>query len=231
MRTLVHVKPLVVLDINGVLCHRRRKKEKGNYRASIGTVANTKIIPRPDLEEFLCFLHGHFALAVWTSAKPRNARALVDVLFPPHVKRSLLFVWGQNECKVHVPKGMRPSYENITYIKSLHKVWDTYPLWNQYNTLIIDDSPDKCPPAYSYNSLHPLPILGIHPQSPLHPDPDFLNIQHQRHFFAQLAAFWDTFEYNTLHDLHYTSTRFIQFMTQHAVAHMGWRGTSIQHTS
>lgn len=49
---------------------------------------------------------------------------------------------------------------DVTYVKSLSKVWNAYPLWNHLNTLIVDDSPEKCPVQYVKNAIHPPSILG-----------------------------------------------------------------------
>jgi len=54
---------------------------------------------------------------------------------------------------------------NVIFRKSLSKVWAAYPLWNEQNTLMMDDSPDKCPEKYSGNTLHPPPISGLYASS------------------------------------------------------------------
>ena len=77
-RAIIHVKPLIILDVNGILCHRLRHKPEGlqlsashrrskqiiTFRQSIGHVANTDIVPRSDLHQFLTSLNNSFNLAV-----------------------------------------------------------------------------------------------------------------------------------------------------------------------
>lgn len=82
VRAIIHVKPLIILDVNGILCHRVRHKSQGlqlsqasrggrskqhtvlSYRPSSGHIANTDIIPRSDLHQFLTSLSKSYSLAV-----------------------------------------------------------------------------------------------------------------------------------------------------------------------
>lgn len=52
------------------------------------------------------------------------------------------------------------SHEDIIAIKCLSKVWYDYPQWDATNTILLDDSPEKCPSQYRGNALHPPPICG-----------------------------------------------------------------------
>ncbi len=236
-RSIVHVKPLIVLDLNGILCHRVRRTNNTTspstssiFRQSCGNISNTYVIPRSDLHDFLTLLHENFCLAVWTSATRKTAKLLVQALFPEEVRERLLFIWHRSFCSLvkkidlgsvsgcdgmsaHddqpfisddvipiLPEslsildgpqapGMNTSnntsigeaecieetidnhesryapsneiiHDNITAIKSLSKVWSAYPLWDTSNTILLDDSPEKCPQQFRGNALHPLPISG-----------------------------------------------------------------------
>jgi hypothetical protein len=104
-RSIVHVKPLIVLDLNGILCHRVRlmhhpttQSKSTIFRPSCGKISNTDVIPRSDLYDFLTLLHDNFCLAVWTSATRKTAKLLVQALFPQNVRERLLFVWHRNFC-------------------------------------------------------------------------------------------------------------------------------------
>ena len=80
--------PLVVLDVNGILCRRIRQRDKGvaQFRASIGNVALTDVVPRTDLIKFLSFLDSNFTLAIWSSAKQKTVNKLISMLFPLEVR-------------------------------------------------------------------------------------------------------------------------------------------------
>ena len=260
-QSIVHVKPLIVLDLNGILCHRVRQEESNRssnnnnnkqqsnnsiFRPSIGNMSQTDIIPRSDLHEFLSLLHENFALAVWTSATRKTAKLLVNALFPKNIRERLIFVWHRNFCNLIEKKKKKLSssdldsgtlssssiserecvemmvkekvdpiqsspirkrrrrsnkssridklctavdsdddsndeeieaYDNMSKttttnnqiisshrdliaIKSLSKVWSEFPLWDATNTILLDDSPEKCPIQYRGNALHPPPIRG-----------------------------------------------------------------------
>lgn len=177
----VAIQPLLVLDLNGILCHRIRphKEPPGahSYRSSPLFIAATPVIARPFLKEFLTYLDAHFCLAVWTSAKPKTAKQLVAALFPADIANKLLFVWGQSKCNKVVVTSRTGStdistatplsvatpaiteHSDILFEKELHKVWEAFPLWNRFNTLLLDDSPEKCD-AFRRNALHPFPMNG-----------------------------------------------------------------------
>jgi hypothetical protein len=117
--TDIRVQPLIVLDLNGILCHRIRKNEivtasttrkkktasccyhhHHDYRPVAFDIANTPVIPRTDITRFVRYMDQHFCLAVWTSAKSKTAKALVNQLFPPDIASRLLFIWDQKDCDV-----------------------------------------------------------------------------------------------------------------------------------
>ena len=241
-RNTIYIKPLLVLDLNGILCHRVREanqsvKQTSRYRQSIGRIANTEIIPRSDLNPFLKYLHRHFALAVWTSATIKTAKTLVKMLFPQDIRNSLVFVWHRGVCNLinsadidddgnRKKKKRRKHYkseeeaidradptihssgnhyEDLVAIKSLSKVWSSYPLWDHTNTLLFDDSPDKCPKQFCGNAIHPIPLFGtetiyeqsaatinhdLSQESVLVVDDDEANQKQQRQFFELLVQHW-----------------------------------------
>lgn len=129
-RFIIHVKPLIVLDLNGVLCHRIRKNNltspkyqienisnpKISFRPAIGHVANTDIIPRSDLVPFLNYLNDHFSLAVWTSATRKTAHSLVDLLFPPNVRQRLVFVWSRSFCNLVETASLESALNDVSVL-------------------------------------------------------------------------------------------------------------------
>ncbi|KAL7566493.1 hypothetical protein ACA910_000965 [Epithemia clementina (nom. ined.)] len=241
---IVHVQPLLVLDLNGILCHRVRHNRAPNtpksaYRHSVLNVANTPVVPRTDLHDFLSFLDRNFCLGVWTSAKNRTAIALVSALFPSDVASRLLFVWAQHHCDTIQSDG--GDDDGLVFEKNLTKVWKEFPLWNVNNTVLIDDSPDKCTQWHA-NAVHPPPLNGLRSDWEGNSMPDEVNERQQRLFFDGLAAFWkrhkvvqtwdeesgDATTYITdtsngreesLHD----SNGLLQYLKQRAVGHMGWK--------
>jgi hypothetical protein len=122
-------------------------------------------------------------VAIWTLATCKTACALLDASLPPKFQQQLLFVWSQMECTVkqknidnHGSHSSHPTTTTTTtnqqqqpqqydhpnsviFEKHLPKVWERFPLWNAGNTLLMDDSPSKCPHAVT-NAIHPPPIHG-----------------------------------------------------------------------
>jgi len=219
---LVLVKPLLVLDVNGILCHRLRRREKDPnilYRKPIGDVAETPIIPRSDLIPFLLLLDQYFTLAIWTSARSKNADKILDLLIPTTIQKRFLFVWGQEKCNVVVQN------KKHIFIKSLSKVWNAYePLWHPLNTFLLDDSPEKCPPCYSFNAFHPPSILGgqiIHGHR--RGGNDEWNQKKQWNFFQEFSNFWCSQFVETHYDRLSHRSRLHRFLQYYAWNHMNWR--------
>ena len=229
-RSLHHImiQPLLVLDLNGILCHRiRREREEiyvsPTYRPIVANIANTPIIPRPDLDQFLTFLDQHFCLAIWTSAKIKTATQMIKILFPEHVSNRLLFVWAQHNCD------MIRNEDNHIYEKDLSKIWKEYPLWNSSNTILMDDSPEKCA-RWRENVVHPPPlngqILEKTMNTPLISDEE--NVQKQAQFFNQLIHHWrlhlltQDFDVEAADAVIRSSKTQAQVFLEHACGHMGW---------
>ena len=214
---VIYVQPLLILDLNGILCHRIRHKRGSNYRPSTARIANTPIVPRVDLQDFLTFLDANFCLAVWTSAKPKTAKQIVSLLFPEEIQQRLLFLWAQSKCHA-IPRETRSDKKPL-FQKPLSHVWQHYPLWDAGNTFMLDDSPKKCGMEYSTNTLHPPPLHGqhhfLHDSNEYRQMSDLENEQRQLQFFQQLVDEVDRNDGNVL-----------DFFERHGRGHMGWRGPS-----
>ena len=211
MIQVIYVKPLIVLDLNGILCRRIRYNklsvqdgERISFRPSVGHIAGTPVVAREDLKPMLSYLDANFTLAVWTSAKLTTARGLIQMLFDQDIARRLLFVWGQDKCDATRPAevesvdgndGERDTASDepnssdkfdIIFEKSLGKVWGRFGLWDASNTLLIDDSPEKAR-KWIENTLHPPPITGIVADTEGVESSDLANEISQRRFFEGLA--------------------------------------------
>ena len=180
----IYVQPLLVLDINGILCHRirtHREPPHVSYRPSLGTVVKTPVIPRPQLVSFLQYLQQHFCVAIWTSAKAKTANLLIQKLLPTHISQRLLFCWGQDKCRA------KTCLADVVWEKDLASVWKEYPLWNAHNTLLVDDSPEKC--IQRTNAIHPPSLNG---QEGGGDRSDWDNVLQQWAFFQQFVQHWSS---------------------------------------
>ena len=241
----IRLQPLLVLDLNGILCHRIRPQPPTGahpalYRPVLDHVANTPIIPRPDLASFLEFLDQHFCLALWTSAKRKTATALVRALVTPQIAQRLLFVWGQDRCRRDKKAGVHGPPITV-FEKDLALVWKEYPLWNAENTLLMDDSPDKCL-SWQDNAVHPPPLNGratsrattmLLSSSNGRKETvwcDYENSQRQVEFFQNLNTYWRDHPLLQEWDVEGNASfhnaarllRQVDFLKEHATGHMGW---------
>lgn len=122
---------LLVFDLNHVLLHR--------------VPASLSFIVRPYAIEFIKNISNHFHLAVWTSGKRQNVSAMFESIF---FDVETLFFWCQEKCRIMQvdPKASAVSSlkKSLIFHKPLCLVWSEFPEFDESNTLLIDDSPEKC---------------------------------------------------------------------------------------
>lgn len=200
---VIAAKPLLICDINGILCHRVRRDPYPHlaFRASIKKVSGTPVIPRPGICEFLEFVSLHFCLAIWTSAKPKSAQSLVKAMIPENIRSKLIFSWAQNQCQEQSQGDEEDQINEQTAVfgKSLRKVYNRYPLWNPNNTILMDDSKEKISSLDAENVLQPPPMNGKQSSTELSQlgiMDDLDNHRHQMKFFASLVKQLDSRDRN-----------------------------------
>ena len=101
----------------------------------------------------------------------------------------------------------------------MNKVWAAYPLWNSHNTLLMDDSPEKCPPPFDVNCIHPPSMEGL-----ISSTQDITNEEKQKLFFEALAQFWQLDKEDGMDE----KAALYQFLEKHGKGHMGWRGSTLK---
>ncbi|GAB7353428.1 hypothetical protein MBLNU459_g3898t1 [Dothideomycetes sp. NU459] len=134
---------LVILDLNGVLVHRKKSR--------------TGHVERPDLKVFLDYLFANHYVMVWSSGMPGNVTAICDKIFTPKQRKALVGVWGRDTLRL--PTSL--FREKVQVYKQLAWVWqdqavkakvlsselpidaEHMPGFNQGNTVLIDDSAEK----------------------------------------------------------------------------------------
>jgi hypothetical protein len=150
----------IVLDINGILCHYMEKKatnrmpfvnsvQQGTHSSTVPTFVGPKaVFTRPGLHEFLTAISKFAArVIIWSSMKRSTVEDIVHYLF-----RGLpqpFEVLGQDSCrKIKIYRG---KYLKVIggskeiFLKNLSEalfVGSTQ--LDEENTIIIDDSPEKC---------------------------------------------------------------------------------------
>lgn len=149
---------LLVIDLNGTLVFRKRR--------------TSSFVERPNLAPFLTYLFANHTLMIWSSAQPENVRSVCHRLFSPTQRRQVLAEWGRDTLDL-TPAQYR---EKVQVYKRLDKIWrnetirNGHPdvhrggVWDQSNTVLIDDSRAKA-------AAQPHNLLEI---------PEFTNTPEQR---------------------------------------------------
>ncbi|KAI6679018.1 hypothetical protein NL676_039814 [Syzygium grande] len=156
-------KKLLILDLNGLLADIGPHFD---YRCKPDLMVSRKaVFKRPFVDDFLQFCFEKFAVGVWSSRTKRNLDPVVDFLIGDS-KGKLLFCWDQSHCTMTKFTTIENRYKPLV-LKELRKLWDKLEpnlpwekgVYNESNTLLLDDSPYKalCNPAntgifpYSYH--------------------------------------------------------------------------------
>lgn len=128
---------LLVIDLNGTLVDRKRR--------------TSSFVERPNLAPFLEYVLASHSLMIWSSAQPENVRSVCQRLFSPRQRRQVLAEWGRDTLDL-----TRAQYkEKVQVYKRLERIWrddrikESHPdadkggVWDQSNTVLIDDSRSK----------------------------------------------------------------------------------------
>ncbi|CAM9615156.1 unnamed protein product, partial [Chrysoparadoxa australica] len=123
-------KPLLVLDLNGVLLDRQKYgKREGKKTAQL----------RPHCSEFIDFCFHEFTVALWSCGRRDNME--LD-LFTKHVQE-LLFIFDQTDSTSLWPRTSTVSKQKPLFLKDLHKVWELFPAFSEHNTVLLDNHVEK----------------------------------------------------------------------------------------
>ncbi|CAJ1947134.1 unnamed protein product [Sphenostylis stenocarpa] len=136
-------KRLIVLDINGLLAAVVSPPPKD--RETDITIARRAIFKRPSYLEFLEFCFDKFEVGIW-----KNVDRIINYLLP-FLKNKLLFGWEDlSHCTETRFKTLENKNKSLVF-KDLRKLWDKEDpnlpwekgYYNEFNTLLLDDSPYK----------------------------------------------------------------------------------------
>ncbi|XP_075490641.1 uncharacterized protein LOC142529126 isoform X2 [Primulina tabacum] len=148
-------KKLLVLDVNGLLVDISSYVPYDYDPDEI--IFRKAVFKRPYCDDFLKFCFERFNVGVWTSKTKRNMEPILDFLLG-NEKSKLLFCWDQSHCTYTGYYAVERRHKPLL-LKKLKKLWDKVEpdlpwergLFNEYNTLLLDDSPYKalCNPRYT----------------------------------------------------------------------------------
>lgn len=132
---------LLVLDLNGTLILRGGS-----------TSAYTN---RPFVGDFLRMALSTFHVMIWSSAQPQNVQRMLEHMMTPEQRSALRLVWARDSFGLSKHDYSR----KVLTVKDLSLVWanaelqERYGPFDQRNTLVVDDSVDKCR-MQPFNHIH-----------------------------------------------------------------------------
>ena len=129
---------LLIFNIHGTLLDCSLLSESNpnsNIRITRKSLTR-RIVFRPWLTEFLDMCFSKFKVVFWGIKSLRNMEEVVAEMmrrFEGMESHKPLFCWSAKECEDVSHNSGKPKWK-----KPLSKVWTTWPLWNESNTMIID---------------------------------------------------------------------------------------------
>ncbi|KAI3685027.1 hypothetical protein L6452_34258 [Arctium lappa] len=150
---------LLVLDVNGLLVDIVADPDE-TYRAD--TIIGSKaVFKRPYCDEFLQFCFERFNVGVWTSRTRRNIERVLDFLIKDS-QHQLLFCWDQSHCTETGFNTIENSDKPLV-LKELKRLWEKQDpslpwdsgVYDETNTLLLDDSPYKALRNPPYTAIFP----------------------------------------------------------------------------
>ncbi|MCJ1354359.1 MAG: hypothetical protein MMC33_004347 [Icmadophila ericetorum] len=124
---------LVVLDLNGTLL-TRNPYNKNSLRE------------RPGLRKFLTYLFQNHSVMIWSSATPPSVQNMISNILTAPQQSFLIQSWARNRFKL----SKADYFQNVQVYKRLELIWndkqlqalnsDKSGIWDQSNTVLIDDS-------------------------------------------------------------------------------------------
>ncbi|KND93850.1 putative FCP1y domain-containing protein [Tolypocladium ophioglossoides CBS 100239] len=130
---------LVILDLNGTLLFRPTRKQP------------TQFVERPHARRFLAYCLDFFHLAVWSSARPENVQHMLAQLLTSEQRQRCVVIWGRDRfglsqddynSRVQCYKRLSAMW-NHPDVRASHPHASRGGRWDQSNTVLVDDSPEK----------------------------------------------------------------------------------------
>lgn len=152
-------KKLLVLDVNGLLVDISSYVPYDYEPDEI--IMKKAVFKRPHCDDFLKFCFEKFNVGVWTSRTKSNVEPILDFLLGSE-QCKLLFCWDQSQCTktgfTTVEKRDKP-----LLLKKLKKLWNKSDpnlpwemgVYNESNTLLLDDTPYKALSNPRYTAVFP----------------------------------------------------------------------------
>jgi NLI interacting factor-like phosphatase len=137
---------LIILDLNGTLVYRPRNPAIDRDLDMLQ--ASTTPILRPHLQGFMAYIFDHFRVMFWSSATPRNVKAMIAATTTPEQRVKITAMWARDTL------GLSPedyNQKSVTY-KDLRKVFADKDIaiagerkggWDIDSTILLDDSARK----------------------------------------------------------------------------------------
>ncbi len=161
-----NIKPLIILDLNGVLCYKIPKDEDDVInKDNLISAEYHNIYIRPNVKKFIFWLLKEYSVAIFSSTTYKYVNIILNNIFTNNQRKQLVFLWCRDRCTLDPEFKNNLTIKKHETIKLLSSVIgnpyiNSKRIYDLNNTLFLDDSPNKM----RYNNKNNYYILeSYHP--------------------------------------------------------------------
>ena len=139
----------LILDLNGLLlCHFKQKEHIPNYVTQMTEVTGLrhgeKLFIMPEATKFLLWCMENFTVFIWSTTSEQRMENLFKLAFSEIYSRLRDNFLNQTHCKPHNNCETMPGTDKLVLFKCLSDFWESHTMFNDRNTVIVEDSSYKC---------------------------------------------------------------------------------------
>ena len=139
----------LILDLNGLLlCHFKKNEQIPDYITQMteltGLQHEERLFIMPEATMFLLWCMDNFTIFIWSTTSEQRMENLFKLAFPEIYSRLRGNFLNQAHCKPHNNWETIPGTDKPILFKCLSDFWDIHTMFNDENTVIVEDSTYTC---------------------------------------------------------------------------------------
>ena len=139
----------LILDLNGLLlCHFKQNEQIPEYVTQMTEVEGLRhgerLFVMPEGAMFLLWCMENFTVFIWSATSKQRMETLFRLAFPEIYPRLRDQFLNQAQCKPFKNWDTIPGTDKPILFKCLSYFWDNFKMFNDRNTVIVEDSAYKC---------------------------------------------------------------------------------------
>lgn len=144
------MKPLIILDLNGVFYYKIPKDKddtKNKTNVKMINIGYHNVYIRPNIEKFLSWLFKTYSVAIFSSTTYYNVNIMLEKILTLEQRKKLVFLWCRSHCTLDPDYGINEEIKFYDTVKLFTTVvnnpFNENRIYTVDNVLFLDDSLKK----------------------------------------------------------------------------------------